>query len=668
MSNNEEYTLDVMLQLLIKHFKYLGYKTKDYHDDFLPARVPLYCIMDGIFSWSKVPGEDDTKLKQFLTKFPDSSWIENAVVSKSDDGNIIIVSCDQNQLTISLKDKKLFIKIDSEKTYKFMVEEEGDELHIYDEIVIEITTDRVISKDDFFPYLPIKKIKIPDASPVRFYKYYFPKAKVYYAYPDYVEENDGFNEFKEVCQARGIGLLETSKTKIEEIYKPSSLFDDICNQLNKNKKTRKNIETIIGEHLENYLHQLVYYPEPHYKRRAIVRRKEEDIRISLMLLKKLQEPKYLKYSEELKELTSNYLLKEIDDDFTIASKYVKKLWNKYMGLEYPNPSIQIKFEEIFLKEFGYREHFVHQFQVFLLGSYIIDKLYDSRKKTIESFSESYGVPIEIAWLAASTYHDFNYSTQKYQSWLVEYLQEVLRFDNLDVKKELSKLNLDMAVVRENFLLTSEKLINIICEKYIEMHETVKKKINIFLYEKIVSKRNHGLLSSLTLMKIYNNNKKREKITKVGIEQAALAIALHDEQMWEFFCGCKGYLLEEKKCEKNCYKKNKCDPWDKDLKNCEILDTINFDNDPLIYLLILCDSAQDEGRVGQESSGIRTSLNDIEISKNGKITIILTTGDTTSHRTKQTEFNRLEQFLDDGKFEIVLKPNKQSYGKEKRITF
>lgn len=115
------------------------------------------------------------------------------------------------------------------------------------------------------------------------------------------------------------------------------------------------------------------------------------------------------------------------------------------------------------------------------------------------------------------------------------------------------------------------------------------------------------------------------------------------------------------------KKNKCATWDKNLKNCNILDTINFDKEPLIYLLILCDSAQDEGRVEQESSNIKSDLKDVKISRDGKISITLTTSDATSHRVKHSEFSRIEQFLDDGKFELVLEPHKRSYGKEKRFT-
>lgn len=275
--------------------------------------------------------------------------------------------------------------------------------------------------------------------------------------------------------------------------------------------------------------------------------------------------------------------------------------------------------------------------------------------------------MEIAWLATSTYHDFNYSTQKYQSWLLEYLQEVLRLENSDVQKELSKLNLDVATVREKFLLTAENLMSIISAKNVEKKDRFRDEINLFLYEKIVKERNHGLLSGLTLLKIYKEACKKEKkilMTKEAVEQAALAISLHDEKMWEFFCGCKGYLLEEKKCEDGCQTKNKCNDWDKELKKCEILNTINFDTEPLIYLLILCDSSQDEGRVEKESSGIKSNLEEVEINEDGKVLITLSTEDANSYRVKHSEFSRVEQFLEDNGFKIFLKSNS---GKTKQFT-
>jgi len=540
---------------------------------------------------------------------------------------------------------------------------EDDDGHIYDEIVIDVTTDSSIKKEDFFPSLPIKSVIIPDASPVRFYKYYVPKAKVYYAIPDYYENNSDFINFKNCCANHGIGLLIASENEVKEEIEPKSLLNDICTDIISNGVSNPLIENIISKHLENYIHQLVYYPEPNYKRRAITRRHKDDIRINMMLLKKLQYISNIKYKDSLCELTSNYLMKETRDDFEIASYYVEILWKKYLKIEYPNPDIQINFEEIFVKEFGYREHFLHQFQVFLLGAYIIDKLYDARKDSFNEFEKLYGVPIENVWLAASTYHDFNYSTQKYGSWLIEYLTGVLRFENKRVKRELSKINLDLAIIRENYLSTCEIVILNLINKYKDISEDEKNKLCQFLYENIAQKRNHALISGITLLKIYNESRKKDKIKKGGIEQAALSILLHDEKVWEYFSGCKGFLIEENECGKKCKNKNKCDPWDKELALCNILDCIDFDREPLLYLLILCDTVQDEGRVAQESSGINTYIQDVEIESDGNVNITINTLSKSSHRIKRSEINRIAEFLDDGKFRIIMKPHKNTYGKE-----
>ncbi len=541
---------------------------------------------------------------------------------------------------------------------------EDDDGHIYDEIVIDVTTDSSIKKEEFFPSLPIKSVIIPDASPVRFYKYYFPKAKVYYAIPDYYENNSDFIIFKNCCSNHGIGLLIASENEVKEEVEPKSLFNDICTNIISNGDSAEMIENIISEHLENNIHQLVYYPEPNYRRRAIIRRRKDDIRINMMLLKKLQYIVNIEYKDSLCELTSNYLMKETRDDFEIASYYVKNLWNKYLKIDYPNPKIQINFEEIFLKEFGYREHFLHQFQVFLLGAYIIDNLYNVRKDSFDEFKSLYGVSIEIVWLAASTYHDFNYSTQKYGSWLEEYLIGVMRFENRIVKEELSKLNLDLAIIRENYLSTCEIVILKLINKYKDISEDEKNKLCQFLYENIAQKRNHALISGITLLKIYNASRKKNKISKKGIEQAALGILLHDERIWEYFCGCKGYLIEEIECGKKCKNKNRCESWDKGLALCNILDTIDFDREPIIYLLILCDTVQDEGRVAQEENAINTYIQDVEIESDGNVRITINTMNRNSHRIKNLEINRIEEILDDGKFKIIMKPHKSTYGNER----
>lgn len=179
---------------------------------------------------------------------------------------------------------------------------------IKEEIIIEPTTYESLSVDDFFPKLYIPNIemkdkppvRIPGASPIRFYQHYFSYAKIFLAYPDYVKENNKFLEFKKYCEEKGIGLLRISKEKIEEIAIPRSLFDNTCALLDEADGKRKKIENIINEYIENNLHYLVYYPQPIYTRRAIAGR-EEDAKgiISFCLIDKQQDLKKILFKKEL---------------------------------------------------------------------------------------------------------------------------------------------------------------------------------------------------------------------------------------------------------------------------------------------------------------------------------------------------------------------------------
>jgi hypothetical protein len=301
-----------------------------------------------------------------------------------------------------------------------------DENGKLDELVVDFTTSSTISKDAFFPTMTIGGVRIFEASPLGFYQYYFIQAKTYLAYPDYVVETDEFNEFKKVCVKRGIGLLKTSKTKITEVVQSRPLFDEICNQLSmKNDDIKSKLEY----YLRNCLHYFVYYPEPIYKIRAITGRVKGDI--SFVLIDKLSELENIAYNEELnKTLAFNYR-QERRDDYQIALDTIKKLWSgkgvqdidyKGIGVEYP--IIQRQLEDILLRNPEYRDHFLHQFQVFLLGAYVIDKLYGN-EKCIKEFERRFKCPIENAWLLASTYHDFNYSIQEYDSWIKEFFSQAL---------------------------------------------------------------------------------------------------------------------------------------------------------------------------------------------------------------------------------------------------
>jgi len=91
-----------------------------------------------VFSWSKVPGNDDKKLRSFLKKKFDVGWVENAKIRKIDNGEIVSVFSGQNSIEIHLsKNKdKATVKISDDRTYELEVEEEKGELNTYENKII----------------------------------------------------------------------------------------------------------------------------------------------------------------------------------------------------------------------------------------------------------------------------------------------------------------------------------------------------------------------------------------------------------------------------------------------------------------------------------------------------------------------------------------------------
>ena len=569
--------------------------------------------------------------------------------------------------------KKYFPEFEPARVPLYCVKKEQEE--IVDEIVIEITIDEIISKESFFPPFSIAAEGIEneeEAAPVRFYQYYFPKAKVFFAYPDYVRENDKFNEFKKVCVKRGIGLLKTSKTKIQETLESRSLFDQICAQLIiKDDKIKSKLEY----HLRNCLNYFVYYPNSVFKKRAITGKAEE--KMSFALVDKLLELKNIIYSEKLIELSSN-IRRESRDDYEIAESYITILWDKYLGLKYPN--IQRRVENILQRNEVYREHFVHQFQVFLIGAYILDKIHP---KIAEKFEEQHdGSKIENVWLIASTFHDFSYGLQSFDTWLMQFFEDTLRIKNKQSKENLNLLNLDAAMIREELF---NKIIEIINQ--LSNGKNNIENISRFFYEKAVRDRNHGVLSAISLLKLCDEvDKKDRKVSEKGILEAAFAIGCHDEDIWEALCGCQGYRRSsislppnKDKCAEECKRvlwaskqskifkevlsekspvgeiKDKCESWERNLMEKELIKKIKFEDDPILFLLIFCDSVQDDGRVTSSDvvSKDRSSLNDINIETNKNKTLITVKLQADESRPKEEEIERVKWCLLDDRFRIFI---------------
>lgn len=102
----------------------------------------------------------------------------------------------------------------------------------------------------------------------------------------------------------------------------------------------------------------------------------------------------------------------------------------------------------------YRDHFIHQFWVFSLGSYIINhNCTELRKKYIDSLNIKSGDTIcehalDYSWLLTSTLHDFAFPLDQINQWLPDFFDRFFPYENSD---ELFQIHMDRLLSEEKYL-------------------------------------------------------------------------------------------------------------------------------------------------------------------------------------------------------------------------
>jgi hypothetical protein len=296
--------------------------------------------------------------------------------------------------------------------------------------------------------------------------------------------------------------------------------------------------------------------------------------LSTPLMKKLDNLNNITYRKSIRQFKENCETTS-KDLYGLVLDALHSLWvEKYEKQEvYRRFEIYQEFEKILFKDPRYRDHFIHQFQVFLLGITIIDKHYDAIKKSYSRiFKNISGKNIDFGWLLAATFHDIGYLIQQFDKWLNAFFKEFLNIQDLPIALDLGKLFL----IR-NFQEYIDKLTSLYRTLY--QNDSIKDWIydgphqfdNNFrklLTTKLVEDRNHGIISSLILLDRIENSRyagdieeyKNTTFSSVVIP-AGLSIALHDKAIFQ----------------------------------SENLNVIDFQKDPLSFILIYSDTIQEWGR-------------------------------------------------------------------------
>lgn len=252
-----------------------------------------------------------------------------------------------------------------------------------------------------------------------------------------------------------------------------------------------------------------------------------------------------------------------------------------------------KHEELLL--FGlndYRDHFVHQFHVFISGYIIINELgidifmnqIKENKEYIlgkEKFSyETSRSDVLRIWFLAASYHDYAYILEKIDKELTSFFKDVLGY-SFTVKFNWEQL-LTRSSKFPNYL---NQFVNFF-DSGVGTKQDILNRQNILrrnYLDSIIKSHDHGVLSALLLTE-YTKDSKEKRFYEYMC--AALAISLHNEPVFKDFT-----------------EKNK----------------VLFESFPIAFLLAYCDTAQAfgrlEGKEHVESSKFPVKFSGIKIEKN-----------------------------------------------------
>lgn len=148
---------------------------------------------------------------------------------------------------------------------------------------------------------------------------------------------------------------------------------------------------------------------------------------------------------------------------------------------------------LFQSNSDYRGHYVHQFDVFLLGYYILNTIRQSNKPVASTF---HGNP-NLTWMLASTFHDMGYPIQQIDEWFSSFLKTFLKIDTvyqIEIEKIVTPVFYDYLkfISEEHYNLTTEPIA-------ISGQCFVRDWVFHSILQTNLRRKNHGVISSLLLI-------------------------------------------------------------------------------------------------------------------------------------------------------------------------
>lgn len=272
---------------------------------------------------------------------------------------------------------------------------------------------------------------------------------------------------------------------------------------------------------------------------------------------------------------------------------------------------------------NYRDHFLHQFNVYILGVAFISVIHGQFfNNMVEHFNNSYS-PEEnhkykdihdvcVIWFLTSMFHDIANPVEKSGKWLDAFFQEYVYPSKHGKPLLKTNINLSRVIADTDYSNCFEELAEYhrklnVGEKGIDYEsiadDTIVSKgceIRSMIFDQTIRNRDHGILSSIMLLHKF----RMEKEILRFLFPAAAAISIHDflwidDDIFDEPCiKCSTFDCESCTKWKGAYneyfkKWKKFSKSEKD--NFGNLRYISYERDPVGFLLILSDSLQDWGR-------------------------------------------------------------------------
>jgi hypothetical protein len=216
-------------------------------------------------------------------------------------------------------------------------------------------------------------------------------------------------------------------------------------------------------------------------------------------------------------------------------------------------------EEVLYTIPRYRDHFLHQIKVFLLGFVLLNEINRRHRVDGQILGQSNAMKL---WFLTALFHDLGYPFEKMKSWLNGFVLGVLRSPaEAGSQQPLVPVEFNWGVLfgRRYNWYHLERLADAICRLYSAEDSKTRAELLGGLGEFVAERPDHGLYSALIMQ-----NFLRVRLDDSEVDPLAVAIALHNISVSRVVRRAVGGQL-------------------------------TFERDPLSFLLMFCDTAQEWGR-------------------------------------------------------------------------